>query len=100
MKKLFLFGCILLCLLLAVVPAASAIGGDQGWIEIRCNVDGANVYFDGVEKVLSAGVHSRSRYTPQPLRTIPLLWKNPAIHPTAGDSQCRLPVQQKSFMPH
>jgi hypothetical protein len=56
MKKLLLFGCIVLCLFLAVVPAVSAIGGEQGWIEIRCNVDGARVYFDGVEKgVISGG---------------------------------------------
>jgi hypothetical protein len=56
MKKLFFLCCIVVCLFLAVVPAASAIGGDQGWIEIRCNVDGARVYFDGVEKgVISGG---------------------------------------------
>lgn len=56
MKKLFFICCIVLCLFLAVVPAASAIGGDEGWIEIRCNVDGARVYFDGVEKgVISGG---------------------------------------------
>ena len=56
MKKLLFLGCIVLCLFLSVVPAASAIGGDQGWIEIRCNVDGARVIFDGVEKgVISGG---------------------------------------------
>ena len=39
-------------LFLLLVPANSAIGGDQGWIEIRCNV----VYFDGVDKgVISGG---------------------------------------------
>ncbi|MEI7857498.1 MAG: PEGA domain-containing protein [Methanomicrobiales archaeon] len=43
-----------LCLLL--VPVISAIGGDQGWIEIRCNVDGARVYFDSVDKgVINGG---------------------------------------------
>ncbi|MDP2797769.1 MAG: PEGA domain-containing protein, partial [Methanoregula sp.] len=56
MKKLFFLCCIAVCLFLAIVPAAGAIGGDQGWIEIRCNVDGAKVYFDGVEKgVISGG---------------------------------------------
>lgn len=56
MKKLLFLCYIVLCLFLAVIPAASAIGGDQGWIEIRCNVDGARVYFDGAEKgVISGG---------------------------------------------
>jgi hypothetical protein len=55
MKKLFFLCCIVLCLFLAVIPVASAIGGDQGWIEIRCNVDGARVYFDGVEKGVTTG---------------------------------------------
>jgi len=56
MKKLLFLISIVLCLLLVSVPAVSAIGGDQGWIEIRCNVDGARVSFDGVEKgVISGG---------------------------------------------
>ncbi len=56
MKKLLLLCCVVVCLFLAAVPPASAIGGDQGWIEVRCNVDGARVYFDGVEKgVISGG---------------------------------------------
>ena len=64
MKKLILFCCILLCLFFAVVPAASAIGGDQGWIEVRCNVDGARVYFDGSEKgVISGGSLTVPVYT-------------------------------------
>lgn len=64
MKKLFLFCCILLCLFFAAVPAASAIGGDQGWIDVRCNVDGARVYFDGVEKgVISGGSLTVPVYT-------------------------------------
>lgn len=43
---------------------ASATGGDVGWYEIHCNVDGASVYFDGVYKgqihsgVLSVGVYT------------------------------------------
>jgi hypothetical protein len=64
MKKLLVFSCILLCLFFAVVPAASALGGDQGWIEVRCNVDGARVYFDGVEKgVISGGSLTVPVYT-------------------------------------
>ena len=64
MKKLLVFSCILLCLFFAVVPAASALGGDQGWIEVRCNVDGAKVYFDGVEKgVISGGSLTVPVYT-------------------------------------
>lgn len=56
MKKLFLLTGMLVTLFLLLVPAISAIGGDQGWIEIRCNVDGARVYFDGVDKgVISGG---------------------------------------------
>ena len=30
------------------VLAASPIGGDQGWYVVNCNVNGANVYFDGI----------------------------------------------------
>ena len=43
---------------------ASAVGGDVGWYEIHCNVDGADVYFDGMYKgqihsgVLSVGVYT------------------------------------------
>lgn len=54
MKKMFILVAMVLCLLL--IPVVSAIGGDQGWIEIRCNVDGARVYFDSVDKgVISGG---------------------------------------------
>jgi hypothetical protein len=55
MKKLFFLSCIVACLFIAVIPAGSAIGGDQGWIEIRCNVDGATVYFDGMQKGMTSG---------------------------------------------
>jgi hypothetical protein len=55
-KKLFFLVSIVIGLFLISIPAVSAIGGDQGWIEIRCNVDDARVYFDGVEKgVISGG---------------------------------------------
>ncbi len=41
----------------SVVSAAEPIGGNQGWIAVHCNVDGAQVYFDGTyEGVISGGV--------------------------------------------
>ena len=49
MKKTFLLIGILVCLI-AAVPVVTAIGGDEGWIQIRCNVDGASVSFDGQYK--------------------------------------------------
>jgi len=37
-----------LLVLCAGIPAASAlIGGDEAWYRIHCNIDGADVYFDG-----------------------------------------------------
>ena len=56
MKKLVILVSIAISLFLLTIPSVSAIGGDEGWIEIRCNVDGATVSFDGVEKgVISGG---------------------------------------------
>ncbi|MFA6129320.1 MAG: PEGA domain-containing protein [Bacteroidales bacterium] len=55
MKKLLFLAGIVISLFLLLVPAISAIGGDQGWIEIRCNVDDARVYFDSVEKGVTSG---------------------------------------------
>ncbi len=43
------------CILLLSVPMAAAIGGDEGWIEVRCNVNGATVMFDGEDKGVIAG---------------------------------------------
>lgn len=41
----------------SVVSAAEPIGWNQGWIAVHCNVDGAQVYFDGTyEGVISGGV--------------------------------------------
>ena len=41
----------------SVVSAAEPIGGNQGWITVNCNVNGAQVYFDGTyEGVISGGV--------------------------------------------
>ena len=56
MKKILLSFGILCCVLVSLIPAAGAIGGDEGWIMINCNVDGASVYFDGQYKgVTSSG---------------------------------------------
>ena len=49
MKKTFLLIGILVCLF-AAVPVVTAIGGDEGWIQIQCNVNGASVSFDGQYK--------------------------------------------------
>lgn len=55
---------LIISIALSFCHAASAVGGDVGWYEIHCNVDGASVYFDGVYKgeihsgVLSVGVYT------------------------------------------
>jgi len=64
MKKSGMLFCLLTVLLLALVPAASAIGGSEGWITIQCNVDGAAVSFDGQYKgVISGGSLTVPVYT-------------------------------------
>lgn len=47
-KKIVSLFIVLLALIAGcqVVSAARPIGGDQGWYEVMCNVDGATVYFD------------------------------------------------------
>jgi hypothetical protein len=50
MKKLLITLSIFCCLVLALVPVVSALGGDEGWITISCNVNGASVSFDGEYK--------------------------------------------------
>lgn len=52
MKKMFGL-LIVIALIGAMLPAsasAQTVGGDQGWIKVNCNVDGASVYFDGEYK--------------------------------------------------
>ncbi|WP_241481307.1 PEGA domain-containing protein [Methanoculleus sediminis] len=45
-----------LLVLCAGIPAVSAqIGGDEGWYRVHCNVDGADVYFDGQYKGTTYG---------------------------------------------
>jgi hypothetical protein len=48
MKILTVLVCALACLVL--LPYAAAIGGSEGWIDVRCNVNGASVSFDGSYK--------------------------------------------------
>jgi hypothetical protein len=56
--------CITVCILLALLPSAMAVGGNEGWITIQCNVDGASVYFDGSYKgVISGGSLTVAVYT-------------------------------------
>lgn len=66
LNRIFLAGIAILLTLacLPVVTAAQTIGGNEGWITVNCNVDGANVYFDGTYKgqitsgVLTVAVYS------------------------------------------
>jgi len=45
-----------LLVLCAGIPAVSAqFGGDQAWYRIHCNIDGADVYFDGQYKGTTYG---------------------------------------------
>lgn len=56
MKKLLFTLGILCCIVLAFIPAAGAVGGDEGWITINCNINGASVSFDGQYKgVINGG---------------------------------------------
>lgn len=55
MLRSFIIGMTLL-VLCAGVPAVSAgLGGDQGWYRVHCNIDGADVYFDGQYKGTTYG---------------------------------------------
>jgi hypothetical protein len=55
MKKLLVTMSIFCCLVLVLVPAVSSLGGDEGWITINCNVNGATVSFDGGYKGIING---------------------------------------------
>jgi len=49
---------------LPLTASAATVGGDQGWYKVHCNVDGAQVYFDGeYQGAISGGVLSVSVYT-------------------------------------
>lgn len=74
MKKLFAFitATLVLVALLPFSASAATIGGDEGWINVHCNVDGASVYMDGeykgdiVQNILTIPVYS----TGTPYKTI------------------------------
>jgi len=54
----------LIVVLILFAPSVAALGGDEGWIEIRCNVNGASVQFDGSHKgVISGGSLTVPVYT-------------------------------------
>ena len=55
MKKILFLLCFFSCLCLTLIPAASALGGDEGWITITCNVNEASVSFDGEYKGMIKG---------------------------------------------
>jgi hypothetical protein len=47
--------CMICCCVLAFAPAVAALGGDQGWITVYCNVNGASVKMDGDYKGTISG---------------------------------------------
>ncbi|WP_321507911.1 PEGA domain-containing protein [uncultured Methanoregula sp.] len=55
MRKSILILGILLGIVLLVTPVVSALGGDEGWIQVNCNVDGASVSFNGEYKGITSG---------------------------------------------
>ena len=65
-KHLVLFAAVsvLAALLLPASVSAETIGGDQGWINVHCNVDGASVYFDGQYKgEIVQGIYTQAVYS-------------------------------------
>jgi len=63
-QKAILLLCISAVLLAAIIPATLAIGGGQGWVAVRCNVDGASVQFDNqYEGIISGGMLTVPVYT-------------------------------------
>ena len=74
MKKFLAFITVALTFaaLLTTSASAATIGGDQGWINVHCNVDGASVYFDGEYKgEIVQGIYTQAVYsTGTPYKTI------------------------------
>lgn len=85
MKSTFLVIGILVCLIAAVPAVNAQIGGGEGWITIRCNVDGASVYFDGqYQGMISANQLTVSVYTTAtPYRTYSV--EKSGYYPASGD---------------
>ena len=55
MRPLALAACLTACLVLSLAPGAAALGGDEGWISVSCNVDGASVYLDSQYQGMTSG---------------------------------------------
>jgi hypothetical protein len=47
MLRNLIVGIVLIVLCAGIPAVATAVGGDEGWYRVHCNIDGANVYFDG-----------------------------------------------------
>ncbi|MBN1431856.1 MAG: hypothetical protein JW931_03705 [Methanomicrobiaceae archaeon] len=74
MKKMFVL-IVAVSIIAAMLPssaAAATIGGDQGWINVHCNIDGASVYFDGEYKgEIVQGIYTQAIYsTGTPYKTV------------------------------
>lgn len=48
-QRVIVGGAVLMALFLLVMPVV-ALGGDEAWIQVRCNVEGASISFDGEYK--------------------------------------------------
>ncbi|EHQ36624.1 PEGA domain-containing protein [Methanoplanus limicola] len=97
MRKVCLSGILLLSvILLAGAASAATVGGDQGWYNVHCNVDGAAVYMDGnymgeiVNGILTVPVYS----TGTPYKTVSVempgytTWtENIDTNPAAGEQE-------------
>lgn len=86
--------CLIGCLSLVLIPGASALGGEEGWITVYCNVDGASVYFDGTYKgTINGGSFTAAVYTTAtPFRTATVeksgytTYSSPITMPSAGET--------------
>lgn len=47
MLRKLVIGMTLFALCVGIPTVSAQIGGDQAWYRVHCNIDGANVYFDG-----------------------------------------------------
>jgi hypothetical protein len=54
-RKLLFLLCITVCVITAPAVSEPLIGGDQGWIEVRCNINDASVSFNGEYKCTIQG---------------------------------------------
>ncbi|NYT05266.1 MAG: PEGA domain-containing protein [Methanomicrobiales archaeon] len=52
---MYAIAAVLLFILAAAPAAAQEVGGDQGWVTVHCNVDGALIDFDGESKGTVSG---------------------------------------------